>query len=54
MNLIGVYWWIKDTLSSMYEVCDNNNVFDIRDTNYLIDTTTNRYVKSKWQLDFWC
>ena len=38
INLIGVHWRIKNSFSSMNEICDDNNPFDVRDICDLIYT----------------
>ena len=39
MDLIQVWQGTKNSLGSMEEVCYNNNVIDVRDTNHLVDIT---------------
>ena len=41
VSLIGVWWWIEDSFSSMDGICDDNNSIDIVQIGGLINITSN-------------
>ena len=41
LKLVWMNWWIESIMSSIYKVCNNNNMIDTRDLNSLIDPISN-------------
>ena len=40
IKLIGMWWWIKNSLNSMDKIHDNNNSIDIGEIDSLVNTTS--------------
>ena len=40
MNLIEVQWWIKDSLSNIDGICDDNDLIDVVQIGSLINTAS--------------
>ena len=40
MNLVRIQWWIKNSLSNMNRICDDNDSTGIGKTSSLVNTTS--------------